>query len=519
MAEAGHPVSELYPPGEAVSLESTLFGQSLFHTSSSIQATTPSRLAGGPGNSCQEEPQEICKDHLVSSPTRKTNCSSLNVHREPGEQDKRQSERCVPPKASSHPHSLAETHTPSHHHNTVVNAISDSLVAGRTGQNIKSASLPVYRSHSETLPVVKQGMPPQAPVNETCGLAYHGDKSVQEAESHSMLACKQPMQLQQCNIITTTCRGPNSGESDVQQPQSRCVCISSPEAAGKVEGTEERSHLPHKCDKVLCYGSYNHHVNFEDTFAAYCHPQPIPAPSQLLPRLAGVEPTCDIQRTAAPPSAMNHLTLPRLISSVSETGLDAKHLLQCCNLNCSWISLLPPGAGPQSPKHFGGEACCSSPVGHVRTITQDMGTMTAHRELRDVGVQTGQMVTPHVFPQICLAEESKSETSCTQTLKTNSDVGKKPGGASKTPVKEVKWDAEGMTWEVYGASVDPEELGLAIQKHLELQIKETASHAAKLSRQNTNTSQQGRNGQTKMGRMIGSIRTSTCCSRSTTAVD
>lgn len=145
--------------------------------------------------------------------------------------------------------------------------------------------------------------------------------------------------------------------------------------------------------------------------------------------------------------------------------------------------------------------------------------MTAHRELRDVGVQTGQMVTPHVFPQICLAEESKSETSCTQTLKTNSDIGKKPGGASKTPVKEVKWDAEGMTWEVYGASVDPEELGLAIQKHLELQIKETASHAAKLSRQNTNTSQQGRNGQTKMGRMIGSIRTSACCSRSTTAVD
>ncbi|CAF94536.1 unnamed protein product, partial [Tetraodon nigroviridis] len=41
-----------------------------------------------------------------------------------------------------------------------------------------------------------------------------------------------------------------------------------------------------------------------------------------------------------------------------------------------------------------------------------------------------------------------------------------------SPVKEVKWDAEGMTWEVYGASVDPEELGLAIQRHLELQIRE-----------------------------------------------
>lgn len=325
-----------------------------------------------------------------------------------------------------------------------------------------------------------------------------------------MLACKQPMQLQQCNIITTICRGPSSGEGGVQQPQSRCVCISSPKAAAKVEGVEEKGRVSPQCDKALCYGSYIHHANFEDTFAAYCHPQPIPAPSQLLPRLVGVEPSCNIQRVAAPPSAMNHLTLPRLISSVSETGLDAKHLLRCCDLNCSWIGTLPPGAGPQSQKHFGLEECCSSPVGHVRTTTRDMGTMTAHKELRDVGVQTGQTATPHVFPQICC-----------QTPNTNSGGGKKAGSASKSPVKEVKWDAEGMTWEVYGASVDPEELGLAIQRHLELQIKETASHAAKLSRQNTNTSRQSRNTgcQRKRSRMMGSIRTPACCARTTTAVD
>ncbi|XP_074129091.1 G protein-regulated inducer of neurite outgrowth 3 [Sminthopsis crassicaudata] len=39
-------------------------------------------------------------------------------------------------------------------------------------------------------------------------------------------------------------------------------------------------------------------------------------------------------------------------------------------------------------------------------------------------------------------------------------------------VRDVIWDEQGMTWEVYGASVDPESLGLAIQNHLQKQIKE-----------------------------------------------
>uniref|UniRef100_A0A8P4K596 G protein-regulated inducer of neurite outgrowth C-terminal domain-containing protein n=1 Tax=Dicentrarchus labrax TaxID=13489 RepID=A0A8P4K596_DICLA len=397
MAAAGRPVTELYPLGGAVSLES-----------------------------CRQAVSEICKEHSAT-PARESNHSSLVVGGEPGEQKQSPSESCVPSRASSHPHSLAET--PSPHHEIVMNAI-----------------------------------------NETLRLAEQ---------------CR-------CNIITTICRGASSVEGGVQQPQTRCVCVSSPIAAAKVDGVEKKVNLPPNCDKALCYGSYFHHANFEDTFAAYCHPQPIPAHSQLLPRQ--IEPSCNIQRAAAPPSPMNHLTLPRLISSVSETGLDAKHLLRCCNLNCSWISSLPPGE------------CCSSPVGHVRTMTRNMGTMTAHKVLRDVGVQTEQTVTPHVFPQVCLAAESRS---------------KKLSGAPKSPVKEVKWDAEGMTWEVYGASVDPEELGLAIQRHLELQIKETAIHAAKLSRQNTSTSRQSRNtgSQRKKSRMMGSIRTPACCARTTTAVD
>lgn len=510
MAEAGHPVSETFSLGGTASLESTLSAQSISDTSkSSTQAK-------------QEEPKEavseICKEHSAPPTTKERSLSSVRVRGEPGEPEQSPSEHCVHPKTSGRPHSLTEMHTPSHHHKITVNAACDTPQAGRTVQSIKSAALPVHRSHSDASPLAKQAaVPHRTPDSRTCALTRHlGDRSSQEAESHSMLACKQAMQLQHCNIVTTVCRGANSGEGGAQQPQNRCICSMSPKAAVKMD-------LNTKCDKVLCYGSYIHHANFEDTFAAYCHPQPIPAPSQLLPRLAGVGPSCDMQRAAATPSAADHLTLPRLISSVSETGLDAKHLLRCCNLSCSLVNSLPPGPGMQTPKHLSGGECCSSPAGQARTVTRDMGTMTTHKELRDVGVQAGEneSVTPHVFPQICLAEDSRSETSCSQTPHTDSDRGKKVGGAPKSPVKEVKWDAEGMTWEVYGASVDPEELGLAIQRHLELQIKETASHAAKLSRQNTNTSRQSGNAacQKKRSRIMRSIRTPTCCAGTTTAVD
>ncbi|XP_034538244.1 GRIN2-like protein [Notolabrus celidotus] len=428
----------------------------------------------------------------------------MRVSSEPGEKD------CVPSGASSLHQSPAEMQTASHQHGTAMSPLCENSKADRTMQSSNPTSLPVHRSHSVTSPMIRHGVPHRTEDHGACGLTHQGGaNSIQEADIHSVLSCKQ------CSIMSTFPCGANTGEGRVALPQNRCVCMMPPKTAGREEG-----YLPATCDRAHCCGSYINHANFEDTFAAYCHPQPIPAPSQLLQRLPGPEPSCDLQRAVEPPSAINHLTLPRLISSVSETGLDAKHLLHCCNLNCSWMSTLPPGAGPGSQKHFGLEETCSRSGGLFRTATRDMGTMTANKELRDVGVQTGQTVTPHVFPEICLAEDTRSEISRSQS-NTDSSGDKKPSGTPKSPVKEVKWDAEGMTWEVYGASVDPEELGLAIQKHLELQIKETAKHAAKLSRQNTNTSRQSRNNgcQRKRSRMIGSFRPPACCARTTTAVD
>ncbi|XP_030018281.1 uncharacterized protein LOC115438658 isoform X2 [Sphaeramia orbicularis] len=42
--------------------------------------------------------------------------------------------------------------------------------------------------------------------------------------------------------------------------------------------------------------------------------------------------------------------------------------------------------------------------------------------------------------------------------------------------QNVVWDEQGMTWEIYGASVDLESLGTAIQSHLESKIREQEKH-------------------------------------------
>ncbi|KAM6220953.1 G protein-regulated inducer of neurite outgrowth 3 [Rhynchocyon petersi] len=61
---------------------------------------------------------------------------------------------------------------------------------------------------------------------------------------------------------------------------------------------------------------------------------------------------------------------------------------------------------------------------------------------------------------------------------TSSEKKKQLGADSRLQLKQSKrvrdvvWDEQGMTWEVYGASLDPESLGIAIQNHLQRQIRE-----------------------------------------------
>ncbi|KAI1883629.1 hypothetical protein AGOR_G00233540 [Albula goreensis] len=64
----------------------------------------------------------------------------------------------------------------------------------------------------------------------------------------------------------------------------------------------------------------------------------------------------------------------------------------------------------------------------------------------------------------------KQEPKADQAGSEDDGKGGKQGKSQAVP--DVVWDEQGMTWEVYGASVDPESLGFAIQSHLLCKIKE-----------------------------------------------
>ncbi|XP_072533141.1 uncharacterized protein [Salminus brasiliensis] len=351
-------------------------------------------------------------------------------------------------------------------------------------QILVPSKLSVQRSNSDSLQTQKEG-PALLLHCDTAGPNCLGKN--QEAPIQSFI-CKQAMQLQQSNTTTTFCTAGSTGSGSPTQ-QSCCIHICTAQFSGDLGMDTKHTRF----EDAVCCGSYNHGT-LEDTFAAYCHPQPIPAPAQLLPRQTGLKGDCRGQMGG--PAL---LALPPLISSVSETGLDAKRLLRCCNLDCNWPTPLC-------------QAGCQQHIKEESRSTRDAGTMTSSKDLRDVGVQVRVQMDSdrppqHVFPEVCLMDERTNGTD-------------KPSVSQKSPVKEVKWDAEGMTWEVYGASVDPEELGLAIQKHLELQIKETAGRAAKLARQDTNMSQNSTGkSQRKRRGLMAALRPPGCCSRTTTAVD
>ncbi|NXD83508.1 GRIN2 protein, partial [Halcyon senegalensis] len=270
-------------------------------------------------------------------------------------------------------------------------------------------------------------------------------------------------------------------------------------------------------------------MKLDATIPAYCHSLPIPS-IQLVPRLV-----CSVSESgkekAAPGyfpsfSTSDILTYPKLVSSVSESGLDAKRVLKCCSI---------PGEQLQHAQHYAQQdrappetktACVafSSHQGADMVMTtKDMWTMTSMNDLtkalkpplerRDAEVQTlptmeckSVATSPataaeghsHVFPEVNLEQDLE---------------------APKSPVREVRWDDEGMTWEVYGASVDPEVLGLAIQKHLEIQIEQFQAEPAKPGEKNEETSSDKMGKKRPFRAMMHSLRYPSCCTCSSTAVE
>ncbi|KAM5237204.1 G protein-regulated inducer of neurite outgrowth 2 [Ctenodactylus gundi] len=191
------------------------------------------------------------------------------------------------------------------------------------------------------------------------------------------------------------------------------------------------------------------------------------------------------------------LAFPKLVASVSESGLQAQHGVA---FHCK-----VPGGVP------GHAHCCAHPwvpaglATEPGSRTKDVCTMTSASDLapapasaQDAGVQAAptaackavatspSLAAPalHTFPEVTLATSLDEASS---------------------PVRDVRWDSEGMTWEVYGASVDPEVLGVAIQKHLEMQFEQLQRAPAS----EDSLSAEGRRGTLRA--VMQSLRRPSCC--------
>ncbi|XP_058398820.1 G protein-regulated inducer of neurite outgrowth 2 [Diceros bicornis minor] len=201
------------------------------------------------------------------------------------------------------------------------------------------------------------------------------------------------------------------------------------------------------------------------------------------------------------------LAFPKLVASVSESGLQAQPGVK---FQCR----LPGGL-------TGHSHCCARPwrptglAAEPGAMTKDVWTMTSASDLapvlasplsaQDAGVQAAPMavckavatsppleapVALHTFPEVTLGSSLEEVPS---------------------PVRDVRWDAEGMTWEVYGAAVDPEVLGVAIQKHLEMQFEQLQRAPAS----EDSLSVEGRRGPLRA--VMQSLRRPSCCGCSSAA--
>lgn len=234
------------------------------------------------------------------------------------------------------------------------------------------------------------------------------------------------------------------------------------------------------------------------SFKNNCHVVPCSGHLLPLPSCAG--------SSCLPERSLLHspwLGFPPLVSSVSETGLNSQASGHCCG----------PKTCGKNISTFRLDQNKQSAFGH-RTV-QDACNMTSQKDFREIGVQTmsaDSCLSPffNPFPEISMTSHPGSTT-----CRDREDV------ETRISVKEVEWDAEGMTWEVYGAAVDPEELGLAIQRHLELQIKETAAAAAqkKTTGEKTRATMQPNNRQRKSESGVRLLCGTACCSHSTAVED
>ncbi|XP_018976064.2 G protein-regulated inducer of neurite outgrowth 3 [Cyprinus carpio] len=190
------------------------------------------------------------------------------------------------------------------------------------------------------------------------------------------------------------------------------------------------------------------------------------------------ETTCHLQSQGSPASG------PHNVACVQEP-------IAASNQACKDLqekSAKPPASKSEMPK----EAGSAKPPKDITTATPPTLSSTPQSKKTDRQQQGASKLEPEKDDQ-----EAKQ---------------------SKNSVHDVVWDEQGMTWEVYGASVDLESLGFAIQSHLQCKIKEHEKIFTQTSLRKTLTSPPGKKNKRRQVNinfrsMFQNVRRPNCCSR------
>ncbi|XP_069609263.1 G protein-regulated inducer of neurite outgrowth 2 [Ranitomeya imitator] len=284
----------------------------------------------------------------------------------------------------------------------------------------------------------------------------------------------------------------------------------------------------HDSCSVHCSKGYEPLLKVDDTIAAYCHSLPISS----IQFSSGLEHSLDepvlghtLPRFCSQLPPPDKFSIPKLVSSVSESGLETKKLLRCGR-----FAFPPPPVSIGENNLLTYDRNTSDLL--LKTVetpldileipdsdakTKDTWTMTStdylslhHKSslsLKDAEVQTVNVMESKAVSTSSFVHSSSHLLS---------DIGLGINlHCPQSPVREVRWDNEGMTWEVYGAAVDPEVLGLAIQKHLEIQIEQNTQQSEQSGEIEQSTKEKRRSIRTVMQ----SLRQSNCCACTTTTSD
>ncbi|NXK17987.1 GRIN1 protein, partial [Arenaria interpres] len=182
----------------------------------------------------------------------------------------------------------------------------------------------------------------------------------------------------------------------------------------------------------------------------------------------------------------------------------------------SRASLVSVALSPMSPP--GGAAAFTFPkreVGSAAPLRPEPSKKDAEMQV-SMPVETRSVATGPMTPVTKSPQASYPEVHVKGTV-----VEETP-----EPIREVSWDEKGMTWEVYGASMEVEVLGMAIQKHLEKQIEEHGRQVVMTPQSTRAGSIKGapRKGEAKrqpsvFRALLQNVRRPRCCSRAGPAME